>query len=132
MPGRHAVEEEVGGPVGRGFGRAYGVAAAVPQVAPLAELNARLEKYDQADGHRRIGNRVRTVGPDFALEAPALRPLTAEPVEAGLVLTPRVDRHAKPAWTRPNGTSSLRGRCRIADRLSRPPLTAMMALVTVS
>jgi hypothetical protein len=67
----------------------------VPPVATLAELNARLEKYDRVDDHRLIGNRVRTVGDDFVLEAPALRPLPAEPFEAGLVLTPRVDRHAR-------------------------------------
>jgi len=67
----------------------------VPKVTTLAELNARLEKYDRMDDHRRIGNRARTVGDDFALEAPALRPLPAEPFESGLVLTPRVDRHAR-------------------------------------
>jgi len=67
----------------------------VPKVATMAELNAGLEAYDEADDARRIANRVLTVGQDFALEAPRLRPLPAEPFEAGLVLRPRVDRHAR-------------------------------------
>ncbi len=67
----------------------------VPKVDTLAELNNRLKSYDIADDFRRIGNRVRTVGEDFALEAPLLRPLPGEGFETGLVLTPRVDRHAR-------------------------------------
>jgi hypothetical protein len=67
----------------------------VPKVATLAELNTRLERFDTADDDRRISNRVRTVGQDFALEAPQLRPLPSEPFETGLILTPRVDRHAR-------------------------------------
>ena len=67
----------------------------VPKVATMAELNARLEAYDEADDARRIANRVRTVGQDFDMEAPTLRALPAEPFEAGLVLRPRVDRHAR-------------------------------------
>jgi len=62
---------------------------------PWRKLNARLEAYDEADDARRIANRVLTVGQDFALEAPRLRRLPAEPFEAGLVLRPRVDRHAR-------------------------------------
>lgn len=67
----------------------------VPKVATLAELNARLEGYDEADDARRIANRISTVGQDFAREVRLLRPLPAERFEAGLVLTPRVDRHAR-------------------------------------
>jgi hypothetical protein len=67
----------------------------VPKVASIAELNARLAAYDAADDHRRISNRVNTVGEDFALEQPLLRPLPTEAFEAGLTLTPRVDRHAR-------------------------------------
>lgn len=67
----------------------------VPKVASIAELNARLAAHDAADDHRRIANRVATVGEDFALEQPLLRPLPVEPFEAGLALTPRVDRHAR-------------------------------------
>ena len=61
----------------------------------MAELHTRLARHDRADDHRRIGNRVRNVGEDFALEAMHLRPLSAEPFDAGLTLTPRVDRHAR-------------------------------------
>jgi transposase len=67
----------------------------VPKVDSLAELNARLLVHDEADNARRITNRVRTVAEDFAREARCLRPLPAEPFETGLVLTPRVDRHAR-------------------------------------
>jgi transposase len=67
----------------------------VPKVASLAELNARLAAYDEADDARRIANRVRTVGHDFATEAEMLRPLPTEGFETGLVLTPRVDTHAR-------------------------------------
>jgi len=67
----------------------------VPKVASIAELNARLAAHDAADDHRRIANRVATVGEDFALEQPLLRPLPVEAFEAGLTLTPRVDRHAR-------------------------------------
>ena len=94
IPGVEGAHEK-GGVEGEGgrFRRTHLVP--VPQVATLAELNARLEKHDRADDHRRIGHRVRTVGEDFALEAALLRPLPVEPFEAGLVLTPRVDRHAR-------------------------------------
>ena len=94
IPGVEGAHEK-GGVEGEGgrFRRTHLVP--VPQVATLGELNARLEKYDRADDHRRIANRVRTVGDDFALEAPALRPLPVEPFEAGLVLNPRVDRHSR-------------------------------------
>jgi hypothetical protein len=61
----------------------------------LAELNARLEAYDEADDARRISNRITTIGQDFAREARLLRPVPVERFEAGLVLTPRVDRHAR-------------------------------------
>jgi hypothetical protein len=47
----------------------------------LVELNALLLAADRADDHRRITNRVRTVGQDFALEAPLLRPLPGERFE---------------------------------------------------
>ena len=67
----------------------------VPKVASIVELNARLARYDAVDDARRIGNRVRTVGQDFALEQALLRPLPREAFEAGLTLTPRVDRHAR-------------------------------------
>lgn len=94
IPGVEGAHEK-GGVEGEGgrFRRTHLVP--VPKVATLAELNALLEKADAKDEHRRIGNRVRTVGQDYALEAPLLRPLPTERFEAGLVLTPRVDRHAR-------------------------------------
>ncbi|MGH9061146.1 MAG: Mu transposase domain-containing protein, partial [Acidimicrobiales bacterium] len=67
----------------------------VPKVATLAELNARLQTADDVDDARRIAHRVRTVGQDFAVEAPLLRRLPVERFEAGLSLHPRVDRHAR-------------------------------------
>jgi len=93
-PGKDGAHEK-GGVEGEGgrFRRTHLVP--VPKVASLAELNARLAHYDLLDDARRIGHRVRTVGEDFALEAPLLRPLPAEPFPTGLVLTPRVDRHAR-------------------------------------
>src|SRR5271170_5397532 len=47
----------------------------VPDVGTLAELNARIELADAADDGRRIDGRIRTVGQDFAAEAPLLAPL---------------------------------------------------------
>jgi hypothetical protein len=67
----------------------------VPKVDSLAQLNARLLAADRSDDHRRITHRVRTVGQDFALEAPLLRPLPSEVFETGLSLQPLVDRYAR-------------------------------------
>ena len=67
----------------------------VPKVASLAELNTRLQAADEADDARRIAHRVCTVGQDFAVEAPLLRPLPVEGFEAGLSLHPLVDRHSR-------------------------------------
>lgn len=67
----------------------------VPKVATLAELNERLEAADDADDARRVANRARTVGDNFATEATMLRPLPGEAFEPGLLLTPRVDAHAR-------------------------------------
>ena len=66
-----------------------------PDVATLAELNARLERADRADLARRIENRSRTVGEDLALERPRLRSLPTDGFDPGLSLTPRVDRYAR-------------------------------------
>jgi hypothetical protein len=41
------------------------------------------------------GNRTASVGQDWALERPLLRPLPAEPFDTALALTPRVDRYAQ-------------------------------------
>jgi hypothetical protein len=64
----------------------------VPAVATLAELNDKLRVWDEAEDRRRISQRLRTIGQDFAVEQPLLAPLPAEGFDPGLVLTPRVDR----------------------------------------
>lgn len=94
QPGVEGAHEK-GGVEGEGgrFRRTHLVP--VPKVASLAELNMLLAGYDAADDHRRIASRVRTVGQDFALEEPLLASLPVEEFETGLVLTPRVDRHAR-------------------------------------
>ena len=61
----------------------------------LAELNARIAVAEQAEDGRRIGARIRTIGQDFAAEAPRLVPPPDEPFETGLLLTPRVDRYSQ-------------------------------------
>ncbi len=67
----------------------------VPEVTSLAELNARIAEAEKAEDNRRIGARIRTIGQDFAAEAPLLMPLPDEPFETGLMLTPRVDRYSQ-------------------------------------
>ncbi len=67
----------------------------VPEVNSLAELNSRIEQAEKAEDCRRIGARIRTIGQDFAVEAPLLLPLPDEPFETGLLLTPRVDRYSQ-------------------------------------
>lgn len=93
-PGRDGAHEK-GGVEGEGgrFRRTHLVP--MPRVDSLAELNERLAGYDLRDDARRIGNRTHNVGHDFAVEAPALRPLPGEAFETGVTLTPRVDRYAR-------------------------------------
>jgi transposase len=64
----------------------------VPAVKTLAELNDKLRIWDEEEDARRISQRLRTIGQDFAAEHPLLSPLPAETFDPGLVLTPRVDR----------------------------------------
>ncbi len=64
----------------------------MPEVDSLTELNERIRGWEAEDDHRRIADRIRTVGEDFAAEQPLLAPLPVEPFDPGLVLTPRVDR----------------------------------------
>lgn len=64
----------------------------MPKVDSLAELNERIRVWEAEDDNRRIADRIRTVGEDFAAEKPLLAPLPVEPFDPGLVLTPRVDR----------------------------------------
>ena len=94
LPGVEGAHEKGGveGEVGR-FRRNHLVP--MPQVASLAELNARLEQIDADEDRRRIDNRTLTIGHDFAIEQALLRPLPAEGIDPGLTLTPRVDRYAR-------------------------------------
>lgn len=93
-PGIDGAHEKGGveGEVGR-FRRTHLVP--VPVVDTLAELNGRLAAADAGEDGRRIAGRVRTVGQDFTVEAPLLRPLPTDHFDPGLWLTPRVDRHAR-------------------------------------
>jgi hypothetical protein len=67
----------------------------MPAVGSVDELNALLEAWDDADDRRRVGNRVMSVGHDWAFERALLRPLPAEAFDTALVLTPRADRYAQ-------------------------------------
>ena len=71
LPGKDGAHEK-GGVEGDGgrFRRTHLVP--VPEVATLAELNARLAAADAAEDDRRIDGRAETVGAAFAVEAPLL------------------------------------------------------------
>jgi transposase len=64
----------------------------MPVAGSLDELNDRIRAWEEQDNSRRIGDRIRTIGRDFAAEQPFLAPLPAEEFDPGLVLNPRVDR----------------------------------------
>lgn len=66
----------------------------MPEVASLDELNEKIRAWDSADNARRIGDRIHTIGHDFAAERLHLAPLPDEGFDPGLSLTPRVDRSA--------------------------------------
>jgi Mu transposase-like protein len=91
----HEGSHEKGGVEGEGgrFRRTHCVP--MPRVNSIGELNAMLEAWDDADDARRVGSRTASVGQDWALERPLLRPLPAEPFDTALALTPRVDRYAQ-------------------------------------
>ncbi|MFB7248907.1 IS21 family transposase [Streptomyces populi] len=65
----------------------------VPRVDSLDELNDAFVASEQAEETRRIGMRIRTIGQDFAHEAPLLLPVPDEGFETGLAFNPRVDRY---------------------------------------
>jgi len=94
IPGIDGAHEKGGveGEVGR-FRRSHLVP--VPDVDSLSVLNARIEVADAGDDARRIDSRIRTVGQDFAVEAPLLASLPGDGFEPGLLLTPRVDRFGR-------------------------------------
>lgn len=91
QPGIEGAHEKGGveGDVGR-FRRSH--LSPTPVVDTLAELNEQIQVWDRADEHRRIGNRIHTVGQDYALDRAALAPLRADRFDTGLSLTPRVGR----------------------------------------
>lgn len=93
-PGQEGSHEKGGveGEIGR-FRRRYLVP--VPKVDSLAELNELIAAADEADNARFLAGRSCDVGTAFAAEQSVLAPLPAEPFETRLVLTPRVDRHAR-------------------------------------
>ncbi len=90
-PGIEGAHEKGGieGDVGR-FRRTH--LSPMPVVDSLAELNEKVRQWDLDDENRRIGDRIRTVAQDFALERELLAPITAERFEPGLSLTLRVNR----------------------------------------
>ncbi len=94
MPGVEGAHEK-GGVEGDGgrFRRTHLVP--VPQVATLAELNARLVAADLVDDDRHIDGRTESVAAMFAGEAPLLAPLPGERFDTALSVTARVDRYAQ-------------------------------------
>lgn len=94
QPGVEGAHEK-GGVEGEGGRFRRNHCVPMPNVDSIAELNELLAKSDAKDDHRRISNRTRTVGQDYAFEKTALQPLPAEPFPTWLTLTPRVDRHAR-------------------------------------
>ncbi|AMB40208.1 MULTISPECIES: IS21 family transposase [Paenarthrobacter] len=64
----------------------------MPVTRSLEDLNDRIRSREVQDDQRRIDGRIRTIGQDFAAEAPLLAPLPADEFDPGLVLNPRVDR----------------------------------------
>ncbi|MFI8932484.1 IS21 family transposase [Streptomyces sp. NPDC053474] len=67
----------------------------VPIVATLEDLNRRVAGFEERELERRIGSRIRTIGQDFAREAPHLLPLSADPFETAMTFQPRVDRYSR-------------------------------------
>lgn len=94
QPGVEGAHEK-GGVEGEGGRFRRNHCVPMPAVDSIAELNELLAKADAKDDHRRIANRTRPVGQDYAFEKTALHPLPAEPFPTWLTLTPRVDRHAR-------------------------------------
>jgi len=91
-PGIEGAHEKGGveGEIGR-FRRNHLVP--VPVIDTLAELNERIAAIDISEDARRIEGRARTIGADFATEAPLLAAMPEEVFEPGRMLTPRVDRY---------------------------------------
>jgi len=94
--GKEGAHEKGGveGEVGR-FRRRWFVP--VPQVASWEELNTRLAAADAAEDARHIDGRARSIGADFAIEAPLLAPLPGEDFDCALTTAAKVDRYARVA-----------------------------------
>ncbi|MGC9543994.1 IS21 family transposase [Streptomyces sp. UG1] len=67
----------------------------VPRVETLEDLNRQIAGFEARELERRIGSRIRTIGQDFAREAPHLLPLPPEPFETAMTFQPRVDRYSR-------------------------------------
>lgn len=67
----------------------------VPGIGSLDELNHMIDAWDLADNDRRIGLRPSTIGEQFAVEKPLLKPLPLEHCETGRWSHPRVDRFSQ-------------------------------------
>lgn len=67
----------------------------VPRVETLEDLNRQITAFEERELERRIGSRIRTIGQDFAREAPHLLPLPPEPFETAMTFQPRVDRYSR-------------------------------------
>jgi transposase len=91
----HEGSHEKGGVEGEGGRFRRNHCVPMPKVDSIEELNALLEVADDADDARRVGYRTTSVGHDWAIERPLLRPLPDEPFDTRLTLTPRVDRYAR-------------------------------------
>ncbi len=64
----------------------------MPVAESLDELNDRIRAWEAQEDRRRITDRIRTIGQDFAAERPFLASLPGEVFDPGMTLTPRVDR----------------------------------------
>jgi transposase len=94
LPGVKGAHEKGGveGEVGR-FRRRHLVP--IPSFATLDELNDFLAAAMLKDDDRHIGRRAETVGEAFAVEAPLLHPLPAEPFDCTRLLEAKVDTKAR-------------------------------------
>lgn len=91
----HEGSHEKGGVEGEGGRFRRNHCVPMPVVDSIEELNELLERWDNEDDQRRVGNRTNNVGTDWAFEKTLLRPLPVEPFDTALTLTPRVDRYAQ-------------------------------------
>ena len=93
----------------------------VPNLADLAELNARLVAACELDLRRTIAGRRETVGEALGREAPLLRALPAEPFDTAETARPRVDSKAlvtirQNRYSVPVGLVGLRVAARVGSR----------------